>query len=128
MRFASGARRDFDVVVGADGPHSSPRAMVFGPEAEFVLAASNGERTAAFAGYERRMRGIVEATQKMGRDIAKRNSARNKFELWVQLQLMRLMPYPPPLKNLVTWERNKAINGIELPDYRALLNDSGSSR
>jgi 2-polyprenyl-6-methoxyphenol hydroxylase-like FAD-dependent oxidoreductase len=35
-RFASGVRRDFDVVVGADGLHSSLRAMVFGPEAEFV--------------------------------------------------------------------------------------------
>jgi 2-polyprenyl-6-methoxyphenol hydroxylase-like FAD-dependent oxidoreductase len=263
-RFASGVRRDFDVVVGADGLHSSLRAMVFGPEAEFVhhlgyllcfftvpnrlnldswalgysepgrmagvrsirnnkaamaflsihaepggydfrdtaghkallreqlagmawevpwlleqmdtaddfyfdtcsqtrmehwskgrvvllgdaafcpspisgqgtslamigayvlageLATSSGEHTAAFAEYERRMRGIVEATQKMGRDNAKRNAARNNFQLWVQRQLIRLMPYPP-LKNLVTREMNKAINGIDLPDYRDLSHSS----
>jgi 2-polyprenyl-6-methoxyphenol hydroxylase-like FAD-dependent oxidoreductase len=87
------------------------------------LATSSGEHTAAFAEYERRMRGIVEATQKMGRDNAKRNAARNNFQLWVQRQLIRLMPYPP-LKNLVTREMNKAINGIDLPDYRDLSHSS----
>ncbi|MGW4520250.1 FAD-dependent monooxygenase [Amycolatopsis sp. NPDC004378] len=34
--FASGGRRRFDLVVGADGLHSSLRAMVFGPRERFV--------------------------------------------------------------------------------------------
>jgi 2-polyprenyl-6-methoxyphenol hydroxylase-like FAD-dependent oxidoreductase len=34
--FASGRRRSFDLVVGADGLHSALRGMVFGPEADFV--------------------------------------------------------------------------------------------
>ena len=36
VTFESGKRRDFDLVVGADGLHSNVRAKVFGPEAEFV--------------------------------------------------------------------------------------------
>ena len=35
VRFKSGARQRFDIVVGADGMHSSTRALVFGPEAPF---------------------------------------------------------------------------------------------
>ncbi|GAB2866536.1 FAD-dependent monooxygenase [Actinocorallia aurea] len=34
--FGSGAVRTFDLVVGADGMRSSTRALVFGPDAEFV--------------------------------------------------------------------------------------------
>lgn len=34
--FAGGARRRFDLVVGADGLHSGLRAMVFGPRERFV--------------------------------------------------------------------------------------------
>lgn len=34
--FASGDRRRFDLVVGADGLHSALRAMVFGPQERFV--------------------------------------------------------------------------------------------
>jgi 2-polyprenyl-6-methoxyphenol hydroxylase-like FAD-dependent oxidoreductase len=36
VTFASGARRRFDLVVGADGVHSRVRRLAFGPEAEFV--------------------------------------------------------------------------------------------
>ncbi|MFC4912337.1 FAD-dependent monooxygenase [Actinomadura gamaensis] len=34
--FASGAQRDFDLVVGADGLHSNTRRLVFGPEDRFI--------------------------------------------------------------------------------------------
>jgi 2-polyprenyl-6-methoxyphenol hydroxylase-like FAD-dependent oxidoreductase len=34
--FASGAARAFDLVVGADGVHSSVRALAFGPETDYV--------------------------------------------------------------------------------------------
>ena len=36
VTFAGGARRRFDLVVGADGLHSALRAMVFGPRERFV--------------------------------------------------------------------------------------------
>ncbi|WP_155355921.1 FAD-dependent monooxygenase [Acrocarpospora macrocephala] len=36
VTFESGAVRDFDVVVGADGLHSHTRALAFGPESSFV--------------------------------------------------------------------------------------------
>ncbi|ODU03924.1 MAG: FAD-binding monooxygenase [Pseudonocardia sp. SCN 72-86] len=36
VRFASGLRRRFGLVVGADGLHSGVRALAFGPESEFV--------------------------------------------------------------------------------------------
>ncbi|WP_285748544.1 FAD-dependent monooxygenase [Lentzea sp. NBRC 105346] len=36
VTFVSGVRRRFDLVVGADGLHSSLRAMVFGPRERFV--------------------------------------------------------------------------------------------
>jgi 2-polyprenyl-6-methoxyphenol hydroxylase-like FAD-dependent oxidoreductase len=36
VTFASGERRRFDLVIGADGLHSSMRRMVFGPREQFV--------------------------------------------------------------------------------------------
>ena len=36
VNFASGDRRRFDLVIGADGLHSALRAMVFGPREQFV--------------------------------------------------------------------------------------------
>src|SRR5690349_3535532 len=36
VSFAGGDRRRFDLVIGADGLHSSMRAMVFGPREQFV--------------------------------------------------------------------------------------------
>lgn len=35
VRFRSGAKQRFDIVIGADGMHSNTRALVFGPEAPF---------------------------------------------------------------------------------------------
>lgn len=36
VRFESGMRRSFDLVIGADGLHSNVRALAFGPEEQFV--------------------------------------------------------------------------------------------
>jgi 2-polyprenyl-6-methoxyphenol hydroxylase-like FAD-dependent oxidoreductase len=36
VSFASGARRTFDLVIGADGVHSNVRRLAFGAEARFV--------------------------------------------------------------------------------------------
>ncbi|AUC96350.1 FAD-dependent oxidoreductase [Bradyrhizobium sp. SK17] len=35
VRFSSGAKQRFDIVIGADGMHSNTRALAFGPEAPF---------------------------------------------------------------------------------------------
>ena len=36
VRFASGKRQRYDIVVGADGMHSATRRMIFGPEGRFL--------------------------------------------------------------------------------------------
>src|SRR5277367_6055584 len=36
VRFASGERQRYDIVVGADGMHSASRRLVFGPEDQFL--------------------------------------------------------------------------------------------
>ena len=36
VTFAGGARRTFDLVIGADGVHSNVRRLAFGPESQFV--------------------------------------------------------------------------------------------
>jgi 2-polyprenyl-6-methoxyphenol hydroxylase-like FAD-dependent oxidoreductase len=54
VRFESGATRDFDIVVGADGLHSRVRELVFGPESGFERYL--GYKVAAFeaSGYRPR--------------------------------------------------------------------------
>jgi 2-polyprenyl-6-methoxyphenol hydroxylase-like FAD-dependent oxidoreductase len=88
------------------------------------LAASAGDHTAAFAAYERRMRPWVEVTQKMGRDNIKRFSADNRFELWLQHQLVRIIHHIPG-KNLFMRGMLKVINGIEVPDYERIACTEG---
>jgi 2-polyprenyl-6-methoxyphenol hydroxylase-like FAD-dependent oxidoreductase len=46
VSFASGARREFDLVIGADGLHSRVRELVFGPENQFEKYL--GYKVAAF--------------------------------------------------------------------------------
>lgn len=51
VNFERGKPRDFDLVVGADGVHSNVRALVFGPEREFIRhldMASAGFTTANY--------------------------------------------------------------------------------
>jgi 2-polyprenyl-6-methoxyphenol hydroxylase-like FAD-dependent oxidoreductase len=83
------------------------------------LADSDGDHEVAFAEYERKMRGWVDATQKMGRDNAKRFTARNRIELWLQHQLVRIMPYLPGT-GLFMRRILEVVNGIELPDPSTL--------
>ncbi len=54
VTFESGSRREFDVVVGADGLHSRVRELIFGPESRFEKYL--GYKVAAFesAGYRPR--------------------------------------------------------------------------
>jgi 2-polyprenyl-6-methoxyphenol hydroxylase-like FAD-dependent oxidoreductase len=92
------------------------------------LAASAGDYAAAFREYERRMRPWVKATQKMGRDNIKRFAADNRFQLWLQHQAMRMLPYVPG-KKLFMRRMIKVLNGIGVPDYSrvACTQDRNSS-
>jgi 2-polyprenyl-6-methoxyphenol hydroxylase-like FAD-dependent oxidoreductase len=89
----------------------------------YILAgelAIASQHETAFAEFERRMRPWVELTQKTGRDNAKRFSANNRFQFWLQIQTMRLMPYLPG-KSLFMRKMLSVVDGIELPDYADTL-------
>ncbi len=71
VRFESGARRDFDLVVGADGLHSRVREIVFGPEPRFEKFL--GYRVAAFAasGYRPRDELVYVMYTEVGQQAAR---------------------------------------------------------
>ena len=68
---ASGASRDVDLVVGADGLHSAVRAIAFGPEENFEREL--GYRVAAFEapGYRPRDELVYVAHSTPGRQVAR---------------------------------------------------------
>ncbi len=71
VTFESGASRDFDVVVGADGLHSRVRELVFGPEATFEKYL--GYKVAAFdvAGYQPRDELVYVMYTEVGQQAAR---------------------------------------------------------
>lgn len=54
VRFAHGAARDFDLVVGADGLHSKVRELVFGPQSDFEIYLGYKVAAAEVVGYQPR--------------------------------------------------------------------------
>jgi 2-polyprenyl-6-methoxyphenol hydroxylase-like FAD-dependent oxidoreductase len=78
VRFESGRRRNFDVVVGADGLHSRVRQLIFGPEDKFEKYL--GYKVAAFEapGYQPRDEltyvMYTEVGQQVGRFALRGNS------------------------------------------------------
>ncbi len=71
VTFEQGAPREFDLVVGADGQHSSIRRLVFGPEAQFETFL--GITVAAFdvEGYRPRDELVYVLHTEVGRQIAR---------------------------------------------------------
>ncbi len=71
VTFESGAARDFDLVVGADGQHSRVRALVFGPESQFEKYL--GYKVAAFqvSGYTPRDELRYVMHTEVGRQVAR---------------------------------------------------------
>ena len=71
VRFDSGAERDFDLVVGADGLHSRVREIAFGPQNAFERFL--GYRVAAFesVGYRPRNELIYVMYTKVGQQVAR---------------------------------------------------------
>ena len=71
VEFESGDKREFDLVVGADGLHSQVRNLVFGPEAEYEKYL--GCKAAAFTvdGYEPRDELIYLMYSQVGGQVAR---------------------------------------------------------
>ncbi|KCZ92723.1 FAD-binding domain [Hyphomonas johnsonii] len=69
VRFESGARRDFDLVIGADGLHSNVRRLLFGPEVDYERKL--GFYVAAFevSGYTPRDENVYLSHAVPGRTI-----------------------------------------------------------
>jgi 2-polyprenyl-6-methoxyphenol hydroxylase-like FAD-dependent oxidoreductase len=71
VTFESGARRDFDLLVGADGLHSRVRELVFGPESRFEKYL--GYKAAAFEveGYQPRDELLYVMYTEVGRQVGR---------------------------------------------------------
>jgi 2-polyprenyl-6-methoxyphenol hydroxylase-like FAD-dependent oxidoreductase len=80
------------------------------------LAAAGWDPEAGFAGYERRMRPFVEANQEIGRLHARSLDVSGPDDT----------PSPQPDAEGLTDLVERAINGVELPDY-AGVPDSGAT-
>jgi 2-polyprenyl-6-methoxyphenol hydroxylase-like FAD-dependent oxidoreductase len=79
------------------------------------LAAAGWDPEAGFAGYEARMRPFVEANQEIGRLHAQS----------LDIQGPDADPAPEPDMEALTDLVERAINGVELPDYEGVP-DSGA--
>ncbi len=71
VEFYGGAKRDFDLVAGADGLHSVVRSIAFGAEGQFEKKL--GYSVAAFSveGYEPRDEGVYVCYSSPGKQIAR---------------------------------------------------------
>ncbi|MEZ5893279.1 MAG: FAD-binding domain [Parvularculaceae bacterium] len=71
VSFVNGATQDFDLVIGADGLHSTVRRLVFGPEEKFEHEI--GYRVAAFeiAGYPKRDELVYMLYSEPGKQVAR---------------------------------------------------------
>ncbi|MDQ2708085.1 MAG: FAD-dependent monooxygenase [Actinomycetota bacterium] len=80
------------------------------------LAAHPGDHEGAFARYEERLRGFVEANQQLGRRQAGIVSPMSRLGIAKQYAAMLAMVHVPG-SSLVMRRLMRAINDIELPDY-----------
>lgn len=80
------------------------------------LASHPGDHAAAFAGYERRFRSFVEASQKMGRSNARMTEPDSRAAMWLQFAMMFAMVHMPGA-GIVMRRMMKGLSDLELPDY-----------
>lgn len=71
VTFAGGLRREFDLVIGADGIHSSVRGAVFGPESQFTANLGYWVAACETAGYRPRDELVYLAYTQPGRMVAR---------------------------------------------------------
>ena len=89
VTFDSGAPRDFDLVIGADGLHSQVRRLLFGPEEQFEKYL--GITVAAFdlEGYRPRDELVAVMYTKVGYQVTRRVAARRRHDVPVHLRRRR---------------------------------------
>jgi 2-polyprenyl-6-methoxyphenol hydroxylase-like FAD-dependent oxidoreductase len=144
VRLQSGRSQTFDLVVGADGLHSSVRALAFGDESKFVrhmgyyiaiftvpdflqlhdagrfvlaseLKAAEGDHATAFSHYQSRMRGFVSEAQKMA-DSVGWFIPRTRLKLWLSKRLWAWMPQAT-LRELMIEQPAKVASMVALKDH-----------
>jgi 2-polyprenyl-6-methoxyphenol hydroxylase-like FAD-dependent oxidoreductase len=84
------------------------------------LKAAGGDHAVAFPRYERRMRDFVDKNQKLGRDGIKAMVLRARWQIWLMMFFLRILPYLPwkelisrHLKRVV----DRAASAIALEEY-----------
>jgi 2-polyprenyl-6-methoxyphenol hydroxylase-like FAD-dependent oxidoreductase len=80
------------------------------------LASHPGDHVAAFAGYERRFRPFVEASQKMGRTNARMTEPDSRVAMLLQFAGLFAMVHMPG-SAFIMKRMMKGLSDIELPDY-----------
>ncbi|MBN9510032.1 MAG: FAD-binding domain [Alphaproteobacteria bacterium] len=124
VRLRHGGERRFDLVVGADGLHSSVRGLTFGPEATFER--SLGYLVAAFEtrGYRPREENVYVAHSVPGQQLARfaLHDDRTLFLLVAAVDAATLSPMPEPaaqkalLHRLLSdgrWENARILNELD---------------
>ena len=106
--FGHGLPRRFDLVVGADGLHSTVRKLVFGPESRFERDV--GYRVAAFEvdGYRPRDELVYVSHTEPGRQIS-RFAERHERTLFLFVFAAEHMPGPEPHDGM---ERRATLRGV----------------
>ncbi len=84
------------------------------------LAAASGDHAAAFARYQAEMRPFIEQNQALGPANVKGMVLRSPSQIWIQTQVLRLLPYMPwrnAIIGRVTEAIHRAATAITLKDY-----------
>ena len=95
VAFEHGSARDFDLVVGADGLHSTVRRLTFGPESQFEKRLGYRVATFAVEGYRPRDELIYVARASPGRQFA-RIALRDDRTMFLFVFRGELMTGPEP--------------------------------
>lgn len=95
VTFASGATRDFDLVIGADGLHSQVRTLVFGPDGAFEKQLGYIVAAVEVTGYRPRDEFVYVSYTPPGRQVA-RFALRDDRTLILFIFAAALMPGEEP--------------------------------